>query len=76
MKVMRREPGQKAALRALVDGGVWDAMGRETDSEAPAARPFERPKDAKNPAGAGLSDDGRGGFRTCDLSRVKRALSH
>jgi hypothetical protein len=20
--------------------------------------------------------DGRGGFRTCDLSRVKRALSH
>jgi hypothetical protein len=24
----------------------------------------------------GESDDGRGGFRTCDLSRVKRALSH
>jgi hypothetical protein len=28
----------------------------------------------------GLGDekrvDGRGGFRTCDLSRVKRALSH
>jgi hypothetical protein len=22
------------------------------------------------------NDDGRGGFRTCDLSRVKRALSH
>ncbi len=22
------------------------------------------------------TDDGRGGFRTCDLSRVKRALSH
>lgn len=22
------------------------------------------------------SVDGRGGFRTCDLSRVKRALSH
>jgi hypothetical protein len=22
------------------------------------------------------SEDGRGGFRTCDLSRVKRALSH
>jgi threonine dehydrogenase-like Zn-dependent dehydrogenase len=28
------------------------------------------------PADAGLRDDGRGGFRTCDLSRVKRALSH
>jgi integrase len=25
---------------------------------------------------AGDDDDGRGGFRTCDLSRVKRALSH
>ena len=24
----------------------------------------------------GLNPDGRGGFRTCDLSRVKRALSH
>jgi hypothetical protein len=24
----------------------------------------------------GALDDGRGGFRTCDLSRVKRALSH
>jgi integrase len=24
----------------------------------------------------GETDDGRGGFRTCDLSRVKRALSH
>jgi predicted MFS family arabinose efflux permease len=26
--------------------------------------------------GAVLASDGRGGFRTCDLSRVKRALSH
>jgi hypothetical protein len=26
----------------------------------------------ESPADAGLSDDGRGGFRTCDLSRVKR----
>ncbi len=24
----------------------------------------------------GETNDGRGGFRTCDLSRVKRALSH
>ena len=40
MKVMRRDPGQKAALRALVDGGVWDAMGRETDSEASGGAPF------------------------------------
>ena len=76
MKVMRRDAGQNDALRALVDGGVWDAMGREAVSGASDARPVDLPKDAKNPAGAGLSDDGRGGFRTCDLSRVKRALSH
>jgi hypothetical protein len=30
----------------------------------------------ETPADAEVSDDGRGGFRTCDLSRVKRALSH
>ncbi len=72
MKVMRRDAGQKSALRALVDGGVWDAMGREALSGASDTRPFDLPKAAKNPAVAGLSDDGRGGFRTCDLSRVKR----
>ena len=27
---------------------------------------------AETPADAEVSDDGRGGFRTCDLSRVKR----
>jgi hypothetical protein len=30
----------------------------------------------KTPLVAGFCGDGRGGFRTCDLSRVKRALSH
>jgi integrase len=30
----------------------------------------------ENPVDTGDSEDGRGGFRTCDLSRVKRALSH
>jgi hypothetical protein len=30
----------------------------------------------EDPAFAGPWCDGRGGFRTCDLSRVKRALSH
>jgi hypothetical protein len=69
-------PGAKDALRALVDGGVWDAMGPEAVSGASDAPPFEPSTGAKNPAVAGLSQDGRGGFRTCDLSRVKRALSH
>ena len=40
MKVMRREAGQKDALRALVDGGVWDAMGREAISDTSDAPPF------------------------------------
>jgi integrase len=35
MKVMRRDEGHKDALRALVDGGVWDAMGREPVSGHP-----------------------------------------
>jgi hypothetical protein len=39
--------------------------------------PLERlaPGSHQGPA-AGLPDDGRGWFRTSDLSRVKRALSH
>ena len=36
----------------------------------------EPPKDGETPADAGASEDGRGWFRTSDLSRVKRALSH
>ena len=35
-----------------------------------------RPHRRRNPRDAGTSGNGRGGFRTCDLSRVKRALSH
>jgi integrase len=49
MKVMRRDPGQKDALRALVDGGVWDAMGREAVSGTSDAPPFDLPRDAKTP---------------------------
>jgi hypothetical protein len=74
MKVMRRDEGHKDALRALVDGGVWDAMGREAVFGASDAPPFDLAQDAKNPAGAGLPFNGRGGFRTCDLSRVKHGV--
>jgi hypothetical protein len=34
------------------------------------------PQNDESPVLTGPSCDGRGGFRTCDLSRVKRALSH
>ena len=69
MKVMRRDPGQKAALRAVVDGGVWDALGRESDSDAHAARPFERSKDAKTPPERGFPKMGAAGFEPA-TSRV------
>ncbi|MEA2140411.1 MAG: hypothetical protein QOC91_510 [Solirubrobacteraceae bacterium] len=32
--------------------------------------------DGAKPELMGSKPNGRGGFRTCDLSRVKRALSH
>lgn len=38
--------------------------------------PDEPEERSFGPTNADLSDHGRGGFRTCDLSRVKRALSH
>ena len=40
-----------------------------------SAGPPRLPK-AETRRGAAFQDHGRGGFRTCDLSRVKRALSH
>jgi hypothetical protein len=70
---MRRGEGDKEALKALVEGRHWAPAG-------PMSRRgrCERstPRTTKAPRLAGLSGDGRGGFRTCDLSRVKRALSH
>ena len=70
---MRRGEGDKEALKALVEGRHWAPAGPMT----PQGRCGEvDPENDESPTGAGLSDDGRGGFRTCDLSRVKRALSH
>jgi hypothetical protein len=73
---MRRDEGDKERLKALVEGRDSAPLG----TSAPNS-PLEHPlttslEDDESPADAGLSDDGRGGFRTCDLSRVKRALSH
>jgi hypothetical protein len=36
----------------------------------------DTPENDETPDRAGASGDGRGWFRTSDLSRVKRALSH
>jgi integrase len=73
---MRRDAGDKEALKALVDGRHWAPLGT-SGADDPSETPREvDPGNDESPAAAGLSDDGRGGFRTCDLSRVKRALSH
>ena len=74
--LMRRREGERERLKALVSGVEWAEKGRkslqgaETDPE-PAIT-----EEAENPSNAGDSTDGRGWFRTSDLSRVRRALSH
>jgi hypothetical protein len=50
--------------------GTSDAIPTPDDASAEALENDETLADA------GVPEDGRGGFRTCDLSRVKRALSH
>jgi hypothetical protein len=58
---MRYSNQESARLKALVEGGDWAPIGTRTPERVTPE--------------SGLSS-GRGGFRTCDLSRVKRALSH
>jgi len=73
---MRRGDGDKEALKALVEGRHWAPLGTSgADDPSKPAQEVD-PENDESPADAGLPEDGRGGFRTCDLSRVKRALSH
>jgi integrase len=53
---MRRGDDEKARLRALVEGAEWAPLGTKNDEGHPEVAKII---------------DGRGGFRTCDLSRVK-----
>jgi integrase len=69
---MRRDEGAKERLRALVNGVDWAPLGTGDPNESANAPEPTPPQTQENPADAGLSVDGRGGFRTCDLSRVKR----
>jgi hypothetical protein len=64
---MRRDEGDEERLKALVEGRDWALLG--TASEAPKA---QSTGNDETPASTGVPDDGRGGFRTCDLSRVKQ----
>ncbi len=73
---MRRDTGDKERLKALVEGRDWAPLGTDRANERSNGVSGETPANDEDPADAGPSHDGRGGFRTCDLSRVKRALSH
>ena len=73
---MRRDQGDKERLKALVEGRDWAPLGTDGAEQAQPSVPADTPTNDEDPADAGPSEDGRGGVRTCDLSRVKRALSH
>jgi hypothetical protein len=69
---MRRDEGDKERLKALVEGRDWVPMGTERPNHRPDQPAESEPENDEATADAGASEDGRGGFRTCDLSRVKR----
>jgi integrase len=73
---MRRDEGDTERLKALVEGREWAPLGTTSSDEGPEAPESHSTGNEETPASAEVPEDGRGGFRTCDLSRVKRALSH
>jgi len=74
-QVMFRGEGERERLEALVNGSEPLSMGTGAQSALFGAG-SEAPEEAENPADSGAFSDGRAWFRTRDLSRVKRALSH
>ncbi len=74
-QAMRRGDDEKAALEALVGGAHWAEMGANRSQGISGKLPSRTPATRK-PRRSRASSDGRGWFRTTDLSRVKRALSH
>jgi hypothetical protein len=79
-----RDPGDVGA----VEGGGDVVCPRSAEEDSPHRGLDHAPEDTPSdwaevgrkretaPGEGAESSDGRGGFRTCDLSRVKRALSH
>jgi hypothetical protein len=58
---MRFAEEESERLKGLVEGRDWAPLGTGTPARVTPESELS---------------SGRGGFRTCDLSRVKRALSH
>lgn len=70
--VMRRGEQEREALRALVEGREWAALGSEHPagtSEAPGA---DDPRNDGSPAAAGLPGEAAEGTRTLDLLHGKQ----
>ena len=59
----------------LVNGLDWAQIGTSHQIKAGTADSRSVDKSETQPISSEFAN-GRGGFRTCDLSRVKRALSH
>lgn len=70
-QVMFRGTGEKERLMALVEGADEGFFGTSAKTPAPDV-PTEIAQESGKPAGSGPFPDGRGWFRTTDLSRVKR----
>ena len=71
-RTMRHAEGDRERLPSLVEAPDWARTGTGPITSAAQARPRKRRKAKKNPPQAAGSSNGRGGFRTCDLSRVKK----
>jgi hypothetical protein len=74
-QVMFRGEGERERLEALVNRSDWAPLGTSAQSE-PFDAASEVAETDENRSDSRAFEDGRGWFRTSDLSRVKRALSH
>ena len=69
-QVMFRGEGERERLQSIVQSIEWAQMG--TNAEFGDVEPSDDLDDeVENPAISGEEDDGRGWFRTSDLSRVQ-----
>ena len=71
-QVMRRDDASRDRLRALLEGHDFGSNRQREGAPNLDAAIAADPRNDETPADAGIPSNGRGGFRTCDLSRVKR----
>jgi len=75
-RVMYGGEGEKERLKMVTEGADWALLGTSAPEETPVPGDQMTLDSLESQGDAGDSDDGHGWFRTSDLSRVKRALSH